>query len=104
MKKHKCKQDQETGRLPDSNEYPLNDVTTEKMFPGKTPRLDAPPTNDKSFDEPSAKKRKYFKCSVKPDQHKVLENKELTESDSEVKDFMQKYWESIWSFMKKGKV
>ena len=56
------------------------------------------------FDEPSAKIRKYFKCSVKPDQHKVLENEKLTESDPEVKDFMQNYWGNIRSFMKKGKV
>ena len=70
------------------------------MFPGKTPRPDAAPTNDKSFDEPSIKKRKYFK----PDQHKLLENEELTESDPEVKDFMQKYWGSIRSFTKKGKI
>ena len=69
-----------------------------------TSSIDAPPANDKSFDESSAKKRKYFKCSVKPDQHKNLENEELTESDPEVKDFKQKYWESIQSFTKKGKV
>ena len=36
---------------------------------------------------PFAKKRKYFKCSVKSDQHEDLENKELTESDPEVKNF-----------------
>ena len=104
LKRHKCKLSEETECSPDSNEAPLNDVTTEKMFPSKTPRFDAPPTNDKSFDEPPAKKRKYFKCSVKPDQHKVLENEELTESDPEVKDFMQKYWGSIRSFSKKRKV
>ena len=69
-----------------------------------TSSIDAPPTNDKPFDKPPAKKRKYFKCSVKSDQHKVLENEELTESDPEVKDFMQKYWGSIRSFTKKGKV
>ena len=104
MKRHKYKLDQETGCSPDSNEAPLNDATTKKMFPSKTPRrLDASPTNDKSFDEPPAKKN-YFKCSVKPDQYKDLQNKELTESDPEVKDFMQKYWESIRSFTKKRKV
>ena len=53
-----------------------------------------------SIDEPPAKKRKYFK----PDQHKLLENEELTESDPEVKDFIQKYWGSIRSFTKKGKI
>ena len=41
---------------------------------------------------------------MKSDQHKDLENEKLTESDREVKDFMQKYWESIRCFMKKGKV
>ena len=69
-----------------------------------TSSIDALPTNDKSFDEPPAKKRKYFKCSLKPDQHKVLKSEELTESDPEMKDFMQKYWGSIRSFTKKGKV
>ena len=57
--------------------------------------IDAPPTNHKSFDQLPAKKRKCFKCSVKSDQHKNLENEELTEYDPEVKDFMQKYYESI---------
>ena len=104
LRRHKCKLAQETGRLPDLNEACSKDVITEKMFPGKAARLDATPTNDKSFDEPPTKKRKYFNCSVKPDQHKDLENEELTESDSEVKDFMQKYWGSIRSFTKKGKV
>ena len=99
-KKHKCKLSEETERSPDSNEDHSNDMTTEKTFLGKTPRPDAPPTNDKSFDEPSIKKRKYFK----PDQHKVLESEELTESDPEVKDFMQKYWGSIRSFSKEGKI
>ena len=100
LKRHKCKLSEETERSPDSNEDPLNDATTEKTFPGKTPGPDAPPTNDKSLDEPTAKKRRCFK----PDQHKLLENEELTESDPEVKDFMQKYWGSIRSFTKKGKV
>ena len=103
LKRHKCKLDQETGCSPDSNKPPLkNNVTTEKptektlvnMFPGKASSIDKPPI----------KKRKYFKCSVKSDQHKDLENEELTESDPEVKDFMQKYWGSIQSFTKKGKV
>ena len=53
-----------------------------------------------SIDEPPAKKRRCFK----PDQHKLLENEELTETDPEVKDFMQKYWGSIRSFTKKGKI
>ena len=69
-----------------------------------TSSIDAPPANDMSFDKPPAKKRKCFKCSVKSDQHKNLENEELTESDPEVKNFMQKYWKSIRSFMKKGRV
>ena len=69
-----------------------------------TSSIDTPPTNDKYFDEPPAKKRKYFKCSMKSDQHKDLESEELTESDPEEKDFMQKYWESIRSLTKKGKV
>ena len=98
LKRHKCKLVQETGCLPDSNEAPLKDVKTEQlsektlvnMFPGDV----------SSIDEPPAKKRKYFK----PDQHKLLENEELTESDPEVKDFMQKYWGSIRSFMKKGQI
>ena len=42
--------------------------------------------------------------SAKSDLHKDLENEELTESDPEIKDFMQKYWRSIRSFTKKGKV
>ena len=67
-------------------------MTTKKIFSGKTSRLDAPPTNDRSFDEPPAKKRKYFKCSVKSDQHKDLKNEELTKCDPKVKNFMQKYW------------
>ena len=95
IKYHKCKQIAVLSVMKDSpsvsNEAALSSI-------------DAFPTNDKSFDEPPAKKRKYFKCTVKPDQHKVLENEELTESDPEVKDFMQKYWESIRSFTKKGKV
>ena len=74
-------------------------MTTKKMFPGKTPRPDVPPTNDKSFDEPPIKKRCF-----KPDQHKVFESEELTESDPEVKEFMQKYWGSIQSFTKEGKI
>ena len=41
---------------------------------------------------------------MKSDQHKDLENEGLTESDPEVKDFMQKYWRSIRSFAKNGKV
>ena len=52
-----------------------------------------------SIDEPPAKKRCF-----KPYQHKLFENEELIESDPEVKDFMQKYWGSIRSFTKKGKV
>ena len=100
LKRHKCKLAEEVERSPDSNEDHSNDMTTKKMFPGKTPRPDATLTNDKSFDEPSIKKRKYFK----PDQHKLLENEELTESDPEVKDFIQKYWGSIRSFTKKGKI
>ena len=99
LKRHKCKLTQEVERSPDSNEDHSNDMTTKKMFPGKTPRPDAPPTNDKSFDEPPIKKRCF-----KPDQHKVLESEELTESDPEVKDFMQKYWGSIRSFTKEGKI
>ena len=95
IKYHKCKQTAVLSVIKDSptvsNEAALSSI-------------DAPPTNDKSFDEPPAKKRKYFKCSVKSDQHKDLENEELTESDPEVKNFMQKYWESIRSFTKKGKV
>ena len=101
-KRHKCKLYQETRYSPDSNEASLNDVTNEKttdkalvnMFPDEA----------FSIDEPPVKKRKYFKCSVKSDQHKDLENEELTESDPEVKDFMQEYWGSIRSFTKKGKV
>ena len=69
-----------------------------------TSSIDAPPTNNKSFDEPPAKKIKYFKCSLKSDQHEYFENEELTESDPKVKNFMQKYWGSIRSFTKKGKV
>ena len=62
------------------------------------------PGDASSIGEPSIKKRKYFKCSVKSDQHKDLENEELTESDPEVKDFTQKYWGSIRSFTKKGRL
>ena len=54
-----------------------------------TSSIDAPRTNDKSFDEQPPKKRKYFKCSVKPNQHKVLENEEITEFDPEVKDYAE---------------
>ena len=54
MKRNKGKLAQATGRLPDSNEACLSDVTTEKMFPGKTPRLDSTATNDESFNEPPA--------------------------------------------------
>ena len=43
-------------------------------------------------------------CLLKTDQHQDLENEELTESDPEVKNFMQKYWGSVRSFTKKGKV
>ena len=50
------------------------------------------------------KRKKYFKCPAKSDQHKDLENEELTESDPEVKNFMQKYWGRIRSFTKEGKV
>ena len=95
IKYHKCKQTAVLSVIKDSPT-----VTNEAA----TSSIDAPPTNDKSFDEPPAKKRKYFKCSVKSDQHKDLENEELTESDPEVKNFMQKYWESIRSFTRKGKV
>ena len=66
--------------------------------------IDTPPANDESFDKPLAKKRKYFKCSAKLAQHKDLENEELTESDTKIEDFMQKYWRSIRNFMKKGRV
>ena len=38
---------------------------------------------------------------MKSDQHEDLENEELTESDPEVKNFMQKYWGSIRSFRRK---
>ena len=87
IKYHKCKQTAVLSVMKDvSNEAALSSI-------------DAPPTNNKFFDESPAKKRKYFK----PDQHKVLENEELTESDPEVKEFMQKYWGSIRSFMKKEK-
>ena len=41
-------------------------------------------------------------CEIRSTQN--LENEELTESDPEVKNFMQKYWGSIRSFTKKGKV
>ena len=95
IKYHKCKQTAVLSVMKDSpsvsNEAALSSI-------------DAPPTSNKSFDEPPAKKRKYFNCSMKPDQHKLLENEELTESGPEVKDFMQKYWGSIRSFTKKGKV
>ena len=95
IKYHQCKQ---TAVLSVMKDFPtvLNEAATSS--------IDSPPTNDKTFDQPPATKRKYFNCYVKPDQHKVLENEELTESDSEVKDFMQKYWGSIQSFTKKGKV
>ena len=91
IKYHKCKQ---TADLSVMNESP---TVSNEAAPSS---VDATPTNKKSFDEPPAKKRKYFK----PDQHKLLENEELTESDPEMKDFMQKYWGSIRSFTKKGKV
>ena len=41
---------------------------------------------------------------MKSDQHEDLENEELTECDPEVKNFSQKYWGSVRSFTKKGKV
>ena len=91
IKYHQCKQ---TANLSVMKESP---TVSNEAAPSS---IDATPTNDKFFDEPPAKKRKCFK----PDQHKLLENEELTESDPEVKDFMQKYWGSIRSFMKKGKV
>ena len=95
IKYHQCKQTAVLSVMKDSPTV-LNEAATSS--------IDSPPTNDKTFDEPPATKRKYFNCSVKPDQNKVLENEELTESDPEVKDFMQKYWGSIQSFTKKGKV
>ena len=91
IKYHQCKQ---TADLSVMKESPTG---SNEAAPSS---IDAPPTNNKSFDEPPAKKRKYFKS----DQHKLLENEELTESDPEVKDFMQKYWGSIRSFTKKGKI
>ena len=91
IKYHKCKQTADLSVMKDSPTVP-NEAALSSIY--------APPTNDKSFDKLPAKKRKYFKS----DQHKLLENKELTESDPEVKDFMQKYRGSIWSFTKKGKV
>ena len=63
--------------------------------------IDALPENDNSFNEPPAKKRKYFKHSAKSGQHRDLENEELTESDPEEKNFTQKYRSSIRSFTKK---
>ena len=91
IKYHQCKQ---TADLSVMKESPTG---SNEAAPSS---IDAPPTNNKSFDEPPAKKRKYFKS----DQHKLLENEELTESDPEVKDFMQKYWGSIRSFTKKEKI
>ena len=91
IKYHKCKQ---TTVFSVMKDFPT--VSNEAA----SSSINAPPTNNKSFDELPAKKRKYFK----PDQHKLLENEQLTESDPEVKDFMQKYWGSIRSFTKKGKV
>ena len=41
---------------------------------------------------------------MKSYQNKELENEKLTESDPEVRDFMQKYWRNIQSFTKKGRV
>ena len=35
LKRHKCKLSEETERLPDLNEDPLNDATTERRFPAK---------------------------------------------------------------------
>ena len=70
LKRHKCKLDQETGSLPDSNEAPLKDVTTEQ--PTEKTLVYIFPGNASSIDEPPAKKRKYFKCFVKPDQQKDL--------------------------------
>ena len=90
-KYHQCKQTAVLSVMKDSPTA-LNEAAPSS--------IDSPPTNDKSFDEPPAKKKKHLK-SV---QHKLLENEELTESDPEVKDFMQKYWGSIRSFTKKGKV
>ena len=82
IKYHKCKQTAVLSMMKDSP------TVSNEAAPSS---IDASSTNEKSFDESPAKKRKYFKCSVKPDQHKDLESKELTESDPEVKDFMQKY-------------
>ena len=92
IKYHKCKQIEGLSVMKDSLSA-SNEATSSP--------LDTPPANDESFDEPPAKKRKYFKCSIKSDQHKDLENEELTESDP---DFMHKYWRRIRSFTKKGKV
>ena len=102
LKRHKCKLAQETGCLPDSNEAPLKEVTTKQISEKALVNMSLGDAS--SNDEPPIKKGKYVKCSVKPDQHKLLENEELTKSDSEVKGFMQKYWGSIRSFTKKGKV
>ena len=102
LKKQKCKLAQETRCLPDSNETPLKDVTTEQL--SEKTLVNMFPGDASSIDEPPIKKRKYFKCSVKPDQHKDLKNEDLTKSYPEVKDFMQKYWGSIRSFTKKEKV
>ena len=82
IKYHKCKQTAVLSAMKDSTTV-SNEAASSS--------IDAPPTNDKSFDEPPAKKIKYFKCFMKSDQHKNLENEELTESDPEVKDIMKKY-------------
>ena len=71
IKYHKCKQTEDLSLMKNSLSV-SNEAASSS--------IDAPPENDESFDKPPAKK-KYFKYHVKSDQHKDLENEELTESD-----------------------
>ena len=61
-KNHKCKQIEGLSVTKDSPTV-SNKVAISS--------INALPANNKSFDKPPAKKRKYFKCSVKSDQHKI---------------------------------
>ena len=117
LKRHKCKLDQETGFISDSKEAASDDVTTEQptdktlvnVYPGITPRLDEPPFKKRCLKESSANctpdERPKSLNTNNP--YKDIEedrNEQAMESDPEIRAFMQKYWTSIRTFTKKGKV
>ena len=119
LKKHKCKLDQETGCICDSNKASRDDMTAEQptektlvnMFFGEASSINKPPIKKRCLKESSANrapderhKSLNIKCSNLYEVIKEGENQQSMESDPKIRAFMQKYWTSSRTFTKRGKV